>query len=228
MFEGGIGLDAGFQLVTEFTGVVVLAEAPVGIGARGKALLQVILELLHGVQGGAGDAGIGVAEIFRNLGADGFVHQIDVALVFVLGHLVPDGGGGGEIGGGLVEEERDLLETVHDALDALRLRRVIEHQGAEQSVAQGLDVESGIVESAVYFFQIEQGEGALIVEDGEIGAILGGEAVDGQLVQTILEILVKMLLLIEAGGAKVIQLIVEVLPFVLVQTGGCGGGGRKR
>ena len=80
---------------------------------------------------------------------------------------------GDQVGAGLIEIERRLLQARDDAADALRLGRVLQHEGVEQRVAERLDVHRGIVQRAVDCGQVEQGEAGLVLQDGEIGAVLG-------------------------------------------------------
>ena len=139
--------------------------------AAAQTVLEELVELGHGVQRGTGGAGVILGLVGGNAGADFLVHQIDVALVLLDGHLGPDVGGGDQIGGGLIEVERDLLQARDDVADAVRFRGVFEHVGGEERVAQRFHVQLRAVQVAVDFGEVEQVERDLVLQDGEVGAV---------------------------------------------------------
>ena len=186
-----VGFDAALQRVAELARVEIAAEAPVVVVAAAEAVLEVLVEFGHGVQGRTGGAGVSVGLVGGDAGADLLVDQGDVALVLVDGHLGPDVGGGHEVGGGLIEIEVDLLQAGDDLADALRFGGVFEHVGGEEGVAQGLDVHLRAVEVAVDLGEVEQVEGDLVLEDGEIGAVFRGQAGGLEFGQAVVELLVE-------------------------------------
>ena len=52
LLQGVVGFGAALQRVAEFTGVDVAAEAPVIVVAAAETVLEVLVELGHGVKGG--------------------------------------------------------------------------------------------------------------------------------------------------------------------------------
>ena len=110
------------------------------IVAAAQTVLEELVELGHRVQRGTGGPGVILGLIRRNAVADFLVHQIDVALVLLDGHLGPDVGRRDQIAGGLIEVERNLLQPRDDVADAVRLGRVFQHEGSEQRIAQRFDV----------------------------------------------------------------------------------------
>src|ERR1019366_363404 len=93
-----------------------------------------------------------------------------------------------------------------------------------ESVAQRFDVQLRTVLVAVDFGQVEQIERDLVLQDGEVGAVFGGQPGGVEIGQTVAELLAESALTGEILLAKVVQHLIEVLLLVLVQAG-CGGRG---
>ena len=151
LLQGVVGFDAALQGVAELARVEIAAQAPVVVVAAAQAVLEELVELGHRVQRGTGGAGVILGLVGGNAGADFLVHQVDVALVLLDRHLGPDVGGGDQVGGGLIEEERDLLQARDDVADALRFGRVFQHVGGEERVAQRLHVQLRAVQRGCGF-----------------------------------------------------------------------------
>ena len=124
-------------------------------------------------EGGLGGAIEIAAQLRRHLGRDRVLQQIDIALVFLGGHLGPDIRRVSEIGLGLIEKRGDLFRSRDDVADALGFRRVFQTQRIEQRVANQLDVDRGVVPVALDGIEIEQRQLDLAHHDVVIGAIFG-------------------------------------------------------
>src|ERR1035441_4927816 len=83
------------------------------------------------------------------------------------------------------------------------------------------------VRSDVDFGQVEQGERDLVLQDGEVGAVFGGQCAGRDLAQAVAELLVESALAVEALLAEVVEHFIQVLLLVLVEAGGGGRGGGK-
>ena len=67
------------------------------------------------------------------------------------------------------------MQARDDLADALGFGRVFEHVGGEEGVAQGFHVHLGVVERSVDLGEVEQIEGDLVLQDGEVGAVFRGQ-----------------------------------------------------
>lgn len=65
--------------------------------------------------------------------------------------------------------------------------------------------------------QVQQSERDLILQNTQIGLVLGGESVGVERVQPLAKVFVVMPLPVEIGRTRVVQQVVEILPLVLVQ-----------
>ena len=215
--QHGVGLDPAFQREPELAHVPVARHAPAVIVAAGEAVLEIILELAHGVQRRQRSQVVGVAQVRRHGGPDGLVHQADVALVLFHRHLGPYVGRGGQVGAGLVEEEGRLLQPRNNVAHARRWGRILQNIWAEQRVPQRLHIKSGVVEMAVQLVQVQQSQRDLILQNVQIGLVLGRESIGVERVQSLAKVFVIMPLPVEIRRTRVVQHVVEILALVLVQ-----------
>ena len=110
--------------------------------------------------------------------------------------------------------------------DARRQGRIFKRQWREQRVAHHLHVLGRIVQVALRFLQVEQRQRHLVLHDVQIGARLRGKRIGLHVVlQTVAEALVILALMIQGRRADVVELLVQVLPLVLMQSGGSGRDG---
>ncbi len=174
LLQGIVGFGAALQRIAELARVEIAAEAPVVVIAAAQTVLEILVEFDHRVQGRTGGAGVILGLVGGNASADFLIDQGDVALILLDGHLGPYAGGGNQVGGGLIEIEVDLLQARDDLADALRFGSVFEHVGGEEGVAQRFHVHLGAVQLTVDLGEVEQIEGDLVLQHGEIGAVFRG------------------------------------------------------
>jgi hypothetical protein len=73
------------------------------------------------------------------------------------------------------------------------------------------------MEMAVQLVQVQQSERDLILQNTQIRLVLGGESIGVEGIQPLAKVLVVMPLSVEIGRTHVVQQVVEILAFVLVQ-----------
>src|ERR1019366_6429060 len=157
----------------------------------------------------------------------GLIHQGDVALVLFHRHLGTYVRRGGQVGAGLVQEERRLLQPRNNVAHARRLGRILQNIGAEQRVPQRLHIKSGVVQMAVQLVQVQQSQRNLILQNAQIGLVLGSELFAVERVQLLAKLFVIMPLPVEILRTCVVQQVVEILALVVVQAHAGGHGGRE-
>src|SRR5580658_6354251 len=101
--------------------------------------------------------------------------------------------------------------------EPLHFGRVVDNVGSVESVAKRPDVQQGIVQIAAKLDEIEQSETDSILQDGEVGSLLGGQLIGIELFEALAEVFVEPPLVVDGGRAKVVQWFVQHLPFILVQ-----------
>ena len=221
-------VGAGGQRETELAGVPVAPQTPIVVGAQGQTMLQEILKRVQGAQSGAGRA-IELRALVRGYGgANCLVDERDIALVFLGRHLSPNIRGGKQIGAGLIEHEGQFVEPRNDVPDTHGQRRICQGQGGEQRVAHHFDIHRWVVQIALGFLEIEQGQGNLALDNVQIGAGFRGQGIAFHLVlQALAKPLVILALLVERLRTDVVKLFIQVLTLVSMQAGGSGSNGGK-
>ena len=225
--QHGVGFGPAFQGEPELAHVPVARHAPAGIIAPGEVVLEKTLELAHGVQRRQRSQVVNIAQVPRHGGPDGLVHQVDVALVLFHRHLDPYVGRGGQVRAGLVEVERRLLQSRDNVAHARRLGRILQNVWAEQRVPQRLHIKSGVVQMAVQLVQVQQSQRNLILQNVQIGLVLGRESFAVERVQLRAKVFVIMPLPVEILRTCVVQQVVEILVLVVVQSHAGRHGGRE-
>ena len=158
----------------------------------------------------------------------GFIDQIDVALILFLGHSIPHFGSVDEIGLGLLEKHRHLLQTADDVSEALIQRCVVQHVAFEQRVARELNVNRRIVFEALYRIQIEQSQPDIILHDLGVGGLFLVERFRIEQSYAGSHLRIEVSRSLNAGGAIVVQQAVERNAFMRVVPRLSSTGGRQR
>ena len=107
---------------------------------------------------------------------------------------------------------RDVIEALFDG-------RVVEHVGREQRVAHQFDVDRGIVLETLDGVEFEQTQAGVALDDVEVGLLFLVQLRGIHGVGAVLYAFAEAALLLETGGAIVVEKIVEHLAVVLMVAG---------
>ena len=205
------------QCEGELAHVVLLAKPPVA-GLLRERVGQVGVEVLQRGDRLPGGRVIGHLQIGGHRGAQRVIDQRDIAVVLLMGDVVPDLRRVNEVRPGLVEQRRQLFEALDDVAEAPAGGRVVQDVRAVQRVAGKLDVDGRVVSIGLDRLELEERQADRVVDDLDVGLLLLVERRGTQSGGPVADARIEPPLGVEAGGAVVVQRLVQRCAVVVVVT----------